>query len=103
MFLFCKTTQSIVPPDTHQRTLSATFPYDSKLEGWLTLVGLGVLIEKLRKSGVTWELLAVCTRPEDLLDYGLTWEEASVLLRKIEEGMMRGDHVMDSPNSGTIP
>ena len=57
----------------------------TELEWWLASINLSQLASKLMKHGVTAEVLSLCRREEELVEYNVSICHARLLLSRIEE------------------
>eukprot|EP01042_Synura_sphagnicola_P036503 gene36503-biopygen7786 len=73
---------------------STTKPLDQlsvdELERWLASINLSRLAAKLKDHNVTAEVLSLCRREEELVEYGVATGHARLLMRRIEEVMKQG-------------
>eukprot|EP01042_Synura_sphagnicola_P036406 gene36406-biopygen4422 len=68
---------------------SATKPLEQlsvdELERWLASINLSRLVSKLKEHDVTAEVLTLCRREEELVEYGVATGHARLLMRRIED------------------
>ena len=56
-----------------------------ELERWLASINLSRLASKLKEHDVTAEVLSLCRREEELVEYGVATGHARLLMRRIED------------------